>query len=104
MSSKKQNEGDSFDYLYNRFIKGNPEEERLFEEEYTKSKLGLQLGYLRDEAQMSQRDLAERVGTTETMIDDIENGDYDDCPISIIQKIAMVFGMSITLTPEMAEA
>jgi transcriptional regulator with XRE-family HTH domain len=52
------------------------------------SEVSRQVYNLREQAGLTQRRLADLVGTTETVIDDLEEADYDGDSVSMLIKIA----------------
>jgi len=72
-----------------------------FENEYDKLDIAEQLLQLRQQAGLTQAEVAMRVGTTASAISRYENADYDKYEINTIKKIVVACGgkleISITL-------
>ena len=72
-----------------------------FEEEVQKLAIGEQLSRLRQEARLTQAQVAQRVGTTASAISRYENADYDRYELRTLRKIVRACGgrLDITLAP-----
>ena len=67
--------------------KGDPEFAKGFDEGYRDFRIGVILRQAREEAGLTQEELADRVGTQKTAISRIENH-AEDIKLSTIQKVA----------------
>ena len=72
-----------------------------FEEEAQKLAIGEQLSRLRQEAGLTQAQVAERIGSTASAISRYENAEYDRYELRTIQKIVRACGghLDITMAP-----
>lgn len=72
-----------------------------FEEELQKLAIGEQLARLRQEAGLTQAQVARRTGTTASAISRYENADYDRYELRTLQKIVRACGgrLEISLEP-----
>jgi ribosome-binding protein aMBF1 (putative translation factor) len=86
MEEKKRS--DAVDWAYNKYIKGDPEREASFQEELVKAEIARQIYDLREQAGMTQEQLAVLVGTEASVIDDIEEADYEGDFFSVALRIA----------------
>ena len=57
---------------------------------------GNRIWWLRCEAQMSQKEVAEKAGLSVPSICKLENGDYKSSTLRTLTKIAKAFGVSIS--------
>jgi DNA-binding XRE family transcriptional regulator len=84
-----------------RYIKSrkktDPEFARGFDEGYRDFKIGVILREAREEAGLTQEELADRVGTQKTAISRIENH-AEDIKLSTIQKVAKALGKSLDIS------
>ena len=84
-----------------RYIKSrkktDPEFARGFDEGYRDFKIGVILREAREEAGLTQEELADRVGTQKTAISRIENH-AEDIKLSTIQKVAKALGKSLEIS------
>jgi len=81
MSQEKRTTTDAVEILYHLYIKDAPERIASLEAEELKSQIAQQVYDLRETARLTQKQLAERVGTTAKVIDDLEMTDYEDSEI-----------------------
>jgi ribosome-binding protein aMBF1 (putative translation factor) len=79
---------DALDLLYDEFIGNDPERIASYQEERIKAEIARQVYDLREQAGLSQKGLADLVGTTETVIDDLEEADYEGDALSMLIRIA----------------
>ncbi len=80
--------GDAFDWAYEKYIAGDPTEVALFAEERIKADIGQAVYDLRNQAGISKEELANMVGTTVSVIEDIEEADYEGDFLSFASRIA----------------
>ena len=71
-----------------------------FEEEVQKLAIGEQLSRLRQEARLTQAQVAQRVGTTASAISRYENADYDRYELRTLQRIVRACGGRLDITFE----
>ena len=82
MSQEKRTTTDAVEILYHLYIKDDLERLASLEAEDLKSKIAQQIYELREAAGLTQKQLAEKVGTTAKVIDDLEMTDYEDSEIA----------------------
>ena len=80
---------DAYQWAYDRYIKGDPEMEKYLEELGVKADIARQLYNLRNEAGLTQEQLAGLVGTNVSVIDDIEEADYEGDFLGMASRIAI---------------
>jgi len=92
MSQEKRTTTDAVEILHHLYIKGDPERIASLDAEELKSQIAQQVYDLREAARLTQKQLAERVGTTAKVIDNLEMTDYEDSEIVnallILRRIA----------------
>jgi len=66
----------------------DPEFKRAFEAEDIPARLALRIGTLREEAGLSQADLAKRLGAKQQLIARIESLNHTNLTLTTLQKIA----------------
>lgn len=71
-----------------------------FEAEAQKLAIGEQLSRLRQEAGLTQAQLAKRIGSTASAISRYENADYDRYELRTLQKIVRACGGHLDITME----
>ena len=78
MTPEKQTTTDAVEILHRLYIQGDPERIASLEAEEIKSEIA-QHGYdLRQAASLTQKRLAEKIGTTAETIDNLEMTDYEE--------------------------
>jgi len=85
-------------YLYDRFIGDDPEQVASYEKAVTNAEVAGAVYALRTEAGLSQRALAERVGTTASVICRLEDADYDGHSLSMLRRVAAAVGRRVEIT------
>lgn len=85
---EKKLSSDAYQWAYDRYIKGDPEMEKYFEELGVKADIARQLYNLRDQAGLSRKQLADLVGEEESIIEDIEESDYEGDFLAMASRIA----------------
>lgn len=78
---------DAAEVLRRRYLKNGGSLAEL-EEERANSEIAKQLHDLRDQAGLSQRDLAKLVGTTASVICRLEDADYQGHSLAMLRRIA----------------
>lgn len=79
---------DAVQWAYDKYIAGDPEEEALYREERIKADIAQAVYDLRNHAGLSRKRLAELAGLAESVIEDIEEADYEGGLLGIALKIA----------------
>jgi len=88
MMDEKKYSSDALKWMYDEFIGNDPERLASYQEERIKAEIARQIYMLREQAGLTQRQLAELVGTTATAIDDLEEADYDGDSLFMLVRIA----------------
>jgi ribosome-binding protein aMBF1 (putative translation factor) len=88
MEEKKKLGSDAFQWAYDRYIGNDPKEIALYEEERVKSDIAQAIYNLRNQADLSQEQLADLVGINTSVIDDIEQADYEGDFLGMASRIA----------------
>lgn len=78
---------DAVEWAYNRYVKGDPEMEKYFEELGVQSELSQQVYDIREKLNMTREQLAEFSGLSPEVIEDLEETDYDGDWEEAIEKI-----------------
>ena len=94
---KKNKTGDAVEILNRRF--GNDADTRS---EIEQIKQDMEVGTLiyqaRHAARLTQQQLAERVGTTQSVISDLESADYEGHSMPMLRRIAAALGLSVQVS------
>jgi ribosome-binding protein aMBF1 (putative translation factor) len=89
MTRKRQPTTDAAEILRRRYFDGKSEElNALLEEERANSDVAQRIYSLRTAAKLSQRELARLVGTTASVICQLEDADYRGHSLSMLRRVA----------------
>jgi ribosome-binding protein aMBF1 (putative translation factor) len=92
--SKKSNDKtrkrttDAAAILHRRYFAGRADKLALLEEERANAAVGRQICSLREKAGLSQRQLAQLVGTTASVICRLEDADYEGHSLAMLRRVA----------------
>lgn len=102
MSPKNKKTKDAITILHKRYVKGNPARLAAIAEKKQKIQIAEQICHLRKKAKLTQKDLAEMIGTTQSVISRLENTDYNCERIDTLQKLAAALHcrLEVTFVPE----
>jgi len=92
---RKKKTSDAVAILHRRFVDGQPEMQQLLEEARSEAAIGRKIYALREAHGLSQRELAEIVGTTASSICRLENADYEGHSLPMLRKIAAALGQRV---------
>lgn len=92
--------------LHARYIKGDPERLESLQQEREKAYIAGQIYDMRTRAGLSQAELAERVGTTQSVISRLEDADYRGHSLNMLRRIARALNcrLEVNLVPERKKA
>ncbi len=79
----------AFDILHRRYIGENVERQASLEVERLNAEVASTIYELRKKAGLTQKELAQRVGTTQSVISRLEDADYEGHSLSMLNRIAM---------------
>ncbi len=86
MAGKKRRQTtDAVEILRRRFVEGDAESEALLEEIRAEAEVARTIYRLRSRAKLTQQALAERVGTTASVISRLEDADYTGHSLAMLQ-------------------
>src|SRR5436190_20597719 len=88
MARTSDRTSDAVEILHRRFVEGKPEVEALVEEERLNASVAQQIYDLRTAAGLTQQQLAELVGTTNSVICRLEDADYQGHSLTTLRRIA----------------
>ena len=75
-------------YTFDRYVGGDPERIREYEEEVLNAEIARKVYDLRTKNGLSQRELAKRVGTSASVICRLEDADYQGHSLYMLKRIA----------------
>jgi predicted transcriptional regulator len=88
---------DAVEILRRRFVEGDAESEALLEEVRAEAEVARTIYRLRSEAKLTQQALAERVGTTASVISRLEDADYTGHSLAMLRRIAAALGRRVEI-------
>ncbi len=86
---------DAFQWAYDRYIKGDPEREASFQEEILKADIARQAYDSRSQSGLSMAQLAGLVGVEESVIEGMEEADFDGDYLAMASRIASALDRSV---------
>jgi len=86
--AKKKRTTDAVKILHKRYIKGDRRRIESVKREREKAHVATQIYQLRTRAGLTQKQLADLVGTTQSVISRLESTDYDGHSMNILEKVA----------------
>ena len=88
---------DAVEILRRRFVEGDAESEALLEEIRADADVARTIYRLRRVAKLTQQALAERVGTTASVISRLEDADYAGHSLAMLRRIASALGRRVEI-------
>lgn len=93
--SGKKGTTDAVELLRRRYVEGDPDRLDSLQEERLHAKVARQIYALRKQAGLSQAELAERIGTTQSAVSRLEDADYEGHSLSMLRRVAHALGKSV---------
>jgi ribosome-binding protein aMBF1 (putative translation factor) len=90
--------------LYEDLIAGNPEAEAGYEEVAADFEVAQLIYDARTAAGLTQKQLADRIGTTASAISRLEDADYEGHTLAMVRRVAAGLGMRLMLRFEPQES
>ncbi len=95
---KRRMTTDAHAILHHRYIKGDPTRQASLQAERDQAAIARLIYDLRTGAGLSQRALAERIGTTQSVISRLEDAEYRGQSLSMLTRIAKALGYTVTVS------
>lgn len=93
----KEATADAVSILHRRYVKGDAEREAALEKERVNAAVAGMIYDLRKNAGLSQKGLADLIGTTQSVISRVEDADYRGHSLSMLNRIAVALGQKLTI-------
>lgn len=105
MAKKKKTTTNAAKILRNRYIRGNKKRLESLEKERMNLDIAQVIYTLRAEAGLSQKQLADLVGTTQSVISRLEDSDYNGHSLAMLTRIgaALHHRVQVQFVPEDAD-
>lgn len=84
--------------LLNRHFGDGPERRAEIDQIKQDLAIGEQIHHARKAAGLTQKQLADRVGTTQSVISDLESAEYQGHSMPMLRRIAEALGMSVRVS------
>ncbi len=97
MPRKRAKRTDAIAIIHRRYYANRPEREASLQEERANAEIARKIYALRKAAGLSQRALAELVGTTASVICRLEDADYEGHSLAMLQRIAAAFNKRVEI-------
>jgi len=95
--NKRSKTNDGLEILYRRYYEGKPERLESLQEEREHAEVARKIYDLRKEAGFTQKELAERVGTTPSVISRLEAADYEGHSFAMLRRIATALDKKVQI-------
>jgi len=95
--SRKKETSDAVEILRRRYIKGDPDRKAALEVERVNAEVARTIYELRCDASISQKELADLIGTTQSVISRLEDADYEGHSLSMLNRIAKGLNQKLTV-------
>ena len=95
--SKREPTTDAIEIMDRRYFEGKPEMMALYEEEKANADIAQAIYDLREEAGLTQKELADLIGTSRTTITRLEDADYEGHSLSMLNRIAAALNKKVHL-------
>ena len=94
----KKRTSNAVEILQRRYVKGEPERIAALEAERINADMARMIYDRRKEAGLTQKQLAELVGTTQSVISRLEDADYQGHSLSMLNQIAQALNQRLSVT------
>jgi transcriptional regulator with XRE-family HTH domain len=94
----EKRKNDAVGILHRRYIGDDAERKASLQEERVNSEVARMIYDLRKGAGLTQKELAQMIGTTQSVVSRLEDGDYDGHSLSVLSRIAKALNCSLTVS------
>ncbi len=95
--NRKKETSNAVEILHRRYIKGDPDRKAALEAERVNAEVARMIYELRCDVGMSQKELADLIGTTQSVISRLEDADYEGHSLSMLNRIAKSMNQKLTV-------
>ena len=95
--AKHKETTDAREILHRRYVKGDPDRKAALEVERVNADVARMIHDLRTDADLSQSELAELIGSTQSVISRLEDADYEGHSLSMLNRIAKALNQKLTV-------
>lgn len=97
MARRKKPASDAVEVMHRRYFEGKPARMQALEEERANAEIARAIVVLRQQAGLTQQDLAKLVGTTASVICRLEDAEYEGHSLSMLRRIAAAMNKRIEI-------
>lgn len=94
---KRKTTTDALKIMDQEFYEGKPERQAELEHAKAEDAVARRIHALRIKSGLTQKQLAERVGTTDSVISRLEDADYEGHSMSMLNRIAQALGKRVQI-------
>jgi len=95
MATRKKQTSDAVEILHRRYYEGKPRRLADLEQQRADDEIARQIHELREKAGLTQKRLAELVGTTPSVISRLEDSDYEGHSLTMLKRIAAALNKKV---------
>ena len=93
---------DAVGILHRRYVRDSAERRASVQQERINAQIAQMIYDLRKSAGLTQKELAELVGTTQSVISRLEDADYEGHSVSLLSRIADALNQRLMVSPGLA--
>ena len=97
MAKRRKPTADAVEILHRRYFEGRPDMMAMLDEERANAEIGRKIYELRTRAGLTQKELADLVGTTASVICRLEDADYEGHSLSMLRRIAAALNRRVEI-------
>lgn len=97
MSNEKKTTKSAVEIMHKRYVKGNKKRLKYIEQEKERVEIAQKIYDLRTNANLTQKELARRIGTRQSVISRLESAEYTGHTLKILTKIAKATNRHLTI-------
>jgi len=97
MAKRHKPTTDAVEILHRRYFEGRPDMMAMLDEERANAEIGRKIYELRTRASLTQKELADLVGTTASVICRLEDADYEGHSLSMLRRIAAALNRRVEI-------
>ena len=95
--TRKEKTQEAVRILHGRYVKDDPERKASLQEERVNAEVARLIHEMRTAAGLSQQQLADLIGTTQSVISRLEDADYEGRSLSMLERIATALNQKLTV-------
>jgi ribosome-binding protein aMBF1 (putative translation factor) len=99
---QKKTTSNALEIIHHRFFKNDPKAMKRLKTEREKAEIAAEIYRLREDAGLTHKQLAKRIGTTQSVISRLEDADYRGHSLEMLRRIAAALHcrVEIRIIPE----